>query len=77
MQNEVSQEINKRFFQKLDELVAKGVTTYYGFCVRYDIPRRNFIRLKNEPQREFQMAWLKAMVEDYGASASWLITGQE
>lgn len=75
MQNEVSQEINKRFFQKLDEIVARGETTYYGFCTKYDISRRNFVRLKNEPQREFQMAWLKILVEDYGASASWLITG--
>lgn len=75
MQNELSQQINKRFFQKLDEIVSEGKTTYYQFCMKHDISRRNFVRLKNEPQREFQMSWLKILVEEYGASASWLITG--
>lgn len=77
MQNENSQNINKRFFQALDELVEAGKITYFRFCVNHNISRRNFIRLKNEPQREFQMEWLSILVDQYGYSGDWLLTGRK
>lgn len=77
MQNETSQAINRRFFEAFDALVARGdIKNQHAFCVDNQIDRRNFDRLRSEPQREFQLSFLWLLVTKFGVSANWLITGR-
>ena len=78
MQTEDSQKIIVRFFQALQFLkehkVIRGKQT---FTRKYDINRWNMNTLEKEPSRDiFQPAWLTYLVEDFGVSAQWLLTGQ-
>lgn len=78
MQDEHSQQIVVRFFEAIDRLkserVIRGVQT---FTRRYGINRRNLYTLRLEPQRDiFQVSWLAHLVEDYGVSPRWLLTGE-
>ena len=77
MIDETSIKINRRFFEALDILIAKGsVKSYYSFCTDRGIDRRNFTRLQEEPGRKFQLSLLWFLVVDYKVSADWLITGK-
>ena len=78
MQTEDSQKIIKRFFEVLEYLkenkVIRGRQT---FTRAYDINRRNLYQLeKNLASDIFQSAWLTYLVQDYGVSAHWLLTGR-
>ena len=77
MQHEDSQQITKRFFEAIYALKAKKIIRgKQTFTTRYGIERRNLCQLEKEPQRDmFKLVWLKYLVEDYGISAHWLITG--
>lgn len=77
MQTEASQDVIRRFFEALDTLkknkVIRGRAT---FCRRYGINRWNFNTLSKDLSRDiFQTAWLTYLVQDYGVSADWLLTG--
>lgn len=77
MQNEKSQEINKRFFEAIDALVAqKKLRGKKSFATLYDINWGSLYRLRNEPEREFQLSFLTILVTDFGVSANWLLTGK-
>jgi hypothetical protein len=78
MQSQDSQEIIKRFFIAIDELkkrkVIRGLQT---FSNRYGANRWNMVTQRKQPQRDmFQTAWLAYLVNDYGVSALWLLTGK-
>jgi len=78
MQTPDSQQIVNRFFDALHYLkmrkVIRGLNT---FTRRYGINRWNMITQMHEPERDmFQMAWLTYLVNDYGVSAKWLLTGE-
>ncbi|MBO5957439.1 MAG: hypothetical protein J6Q39_07785 [Bacteroidales bacterium] len=78
MQNSDSQKIIKRFFEAIyrlkDEKVIRGKQT---FTRRYDINRWNLNTLEKEPERDiFQAAWLTYLVQDFGVSSRWLLTGE-
>ncbi len=78
MQTLDSQIIVKRFFTALQALkerkVIRGKQT---FTTRYGINRWNMNTLEKEPERDmFQTAWLGYLVQDYGVSAVWLLTGE-
>lgn len=77
MQNNDSVKIVERFFLALETLKAdrliRGVAT---FTKKYGINRRNLYILRHETSRDiFQVAWLAYLVNDYGVSADWLLTG--
>lgn len=77
MQNEKSQRINKRFYEAFDILIATGqIKSLHSFCVENGIDRRNFVRLREEPQREFQLSLLSVLVSEYNVSAEWLLLGR-
>ncbi|MFB5946076.1 hypothetical protein [Albibacterium profundi] len=78
MQSEISQEIVKRFFQALNELIAlKRIRGVQTFTRQYGINRRNLSKLQKDHSRDiFQVEWLKHLVDDYGFSAKWLLTGK-
>lgn len=78
MQTEDSQKIIKRFFEALyrlkDEHRIRGKQT---FTRDHDINRWNMNSLEKDPARDiFQPAWLTYLVEDYGVSPLWLLTGR-
>lgn len=78
MQSEQSQVIVRRFFEALQILKAnKIIRGKQTFTNRYGINRWNMNTLEKEPERDiFQVAWLKYLVEDYGVSPLWLLTGE-
>ncbi len=78
MQTPDSQEVIKRFFEALKLLkegkVIRGKQT---FTTKYGINRWNLNSLqKNMASDIFQAAWLTYLVNDYGISAEWLLTGK-
>ncbi len=78
MQSPASQEIIKRFFDAIYALIDRNIIRgKQTFTRRYDINYWNFHTLEKEMHRDlFQMAWLTHLVEDYGVSAQWLLTGK-
>lgn len=78
MQSAESQAVVRRFFAALRALIAarrlRGVQT---FTRRYGINRWNFLTVERQPERDmFQLAWMTALVRDYGVSPRWLIAGE-
>lgn len=78
MQNPESQQIVARFFAALAALkAARVIRGKQTFTRRYDINRWNMNTLEKKPESDmFQMAWLTYLVNDYGVSSSWLLTGK-
>lgn len=77
MQTTDSQQIILRFYNALKFLksrkIIRGINT---FTNRYNINRWNLITQMKNPERDmFQVAWLSYLVNDYGISAEWLLTG--
>jgi hypothetical protein len=77
MHTEESKKIVERFFEVLytlkDEKVISGKIT---FIRRYGLNERNFWLLEQDKSRNiFQVSWLSYLVNDYGVSAEWLLTG--
>lgn len=77
MNNPESIKIIERFFQVIDLLVeSKQIRGVKTFTDRYDINRRNFYAVKKNHQRDiFQLAWLAYLINDFGVSSQWLMTG--
>jgi hypothetical protein len=78
MQTEESQKVVERFFEALyamkQQKIIKGKIV---FVRRYGINNRNFWLLEQDKSRDiFQIAWLTNLVNDYGVSAEWLLTGK-
>ena len=77
MQTEDSQKIVGRFFEALERLKAdKKIRGKQTFTRAHNINRWNMLTLEKDHSRDiFQPAWLTYLVEDYGVSAQWLLTG--
>ena len=70
-------QINTRFFAAIEALMQTGkLATKKEFCDKYNIDPGNLNRLRKEPQRQFELAYLAYLVEDFGISADWLLTGK-
>lgn len=78
MQTADSQRIVKRFFEALQRLKADGkIRGKQTFTREYEINRWNLNTLEKDPSRDiFQPAWLTYLVEGYGVSSQWLLTGR-
>lgn len=47
------------------------------FCARNDIDRGNLYRLIREPEKHrLQAYWVACLVNDFGVSADWVLTGR-
>ena len=78
MNTPVTQEIIGRFYESLDAVIAnktiRGIQTY---CRLYGIDRRNLLANKKDLSRGwFQVSWLVPLIDIYGVSARWLMTGR-
>lgn len=73
-----SQIIVNRFFEALRRLKADRVIRgKQTFTARHGVNRWNMNTCEKEPSRDiFQPAWLAYLVEDYGVSSRWLLTGR-
>jgi hypothetical protein len=78
MQIEENTKVVERFFEALHTLKEeKIIKSKLAFTSRYAINRRNLWLLEQDKSRGiFQIAWLTYMVNDYGISAEWLLTGK-
>ncbi len=78
MQNEDSQKIITTFFDALAQLKSdKRIGGKTPFAERYNINRRNMYQLEKNVEKDiFQVSWLSYLVNDYGVSAEWLLTGK-
>lgn len=78
MQTTDSQKIVGRFFAALQRLKdEKRIRGKQTFTRAHNINRWNMLTLEKDYSRDiFQAAWLAYLVEDYGVSALWLLTGQ-
>lgn len=78
MQTADSQRIVRRFFEALQRLKEDGkIRGKQTFTREYDINRWNMNTLEKDPSRDiFQPAWLTYLVDGYGVSAQWLLTGR-
>ena len=67
-----------RFFDALQALKeAKKIRGVQTFTNKYDIDRRNLLKMRANPENyTFQASWLTYLVQDYGVSARWLLTGE-
>ena len=78
MQTEDSQKVIKRFFEALyylkDMKIIRGKQT---FTNEFGINRWNLNTLEKDMSRDiFQVAWLSYLVQKYGVSSTWLLTGR-
>lgn len=76
MQDNRSQEITTRFWQAFEELRKKHGRGFQSqFIKEANTNIGNFLRLKREPWREFELGYL-ALICSYGVSSDWLINGR-
>lgn len=73
-----SQAVVQRFFQALYYLKAEHIIRgKQTFTNKHGINRWNLNSLEKDPASNiFQVAWLGYLVQDYGVSSRWLLTGQ-
>lgn len=70
-------EITRRFFEAVDYLVAaRTIRGYKTVTDLWGIDRRNFAKLKAEPQhRTLKPEYIYYLERDYGISSRWVVTG--
>lgn len=75
---QTNEDIVLRFFEAINFLIlTKKMRGFATFPRQYAIDRRNFAKLKESPSSGiFKVVWLSYLVQDYGISAYWLLTGE-
>ena len=70
--------IAERFFMVVDMLIAaKAVRGRQTFTALHDINNRNFWLSREHPERKlFQPVWISYLMEDFGISGEWVMTGK-
>jgi len=78
MNNPESIKIIDRFFEAFDSLKSKGrIRNNQQFIDLYDIPKSTFYDSRRVRESDkFQISWLAHLVNDYGISSEWLMTGK-
>ena len=71
-------EITKRFFEAIDMLIAqKRIRGLLTFTKAHDINYWNITTVRNQPEVSvLKPEWLSYLVQDYGISSEWLLTGR-
>lgn len=78
MQSSDSQKIVERFFEVIYDLKARRVIRgKQTFTRAYGIDRWNFNKVEADKSRDiFQISWLAYLINDFGVSSEWLMTGR-
>lgn len=68
----------ERFFDAVESLIACGrMKNYQEFIDRYGIIKSKFYDARRNKERKLlQISWLAYLINDYGVSAEWLMTGK-
>ena len=67
----------ERFFAALMHLKLSGkIRGIKTFTDQYNINRKSVYCIKAGVMRNLPSWWLQCLVEDYGVSATWLLTGE-
>lgn len=74
----VTKDIMRRFFDALEIcLQNKLARSIASFCEDNQIDRRHFYTQRKDLDRGFfEVGWLVPLVNDYGVSSQWLLTGK-
>lgn len=67
--------VTDRFFEAYADLIESKRVSVRQFCRDIDVDRRNFQRLLKEGKLRIRAEWLSVLVEKYGVSPRWLLTG--
>ena len=68
--------ITDRWFKAYDDLLEAGRVSQRQMCRELEVDRRNFCQQqKDHTRRILRVEWLSHIVEHYGVSARWLLTG--
>ena len=78
MQSPESELIVSRFFATLEDMARmRKISSITAFYLENNMNRRNMSVLQKEKNRDImQLAWLTLLVEKYGVSAHYLLTGK-
>lgn len=78
MNNNDSVQIIKRFYEAVNTLIAnKTIRGKKTFTDAYGINRWNFNTVEKNPESDmFQLSWISHLVNDFGISAQWIMTGR-
>ena len=78
MNNPESIKIIDRFFEAFDALKEMGrIKNNERFVKMYDIPKSTFYDSRRmRESNKFQISWLAILVNDFGVSSEWLMTGK-
>jgi len=70
--------IMRRYFSAFDAAKAnKLFTSVTAFCEGYHIDKRHFYAQRADLGKGyFEVSWLVPLIEDYGVSSLWLLTGK-
>lgn len=70
--------IMQRYFAAFDAAKANRLfTSVTTFCEVNGIDKRHFYAQRNDLGRGyFELSWLVPLIEDYGVSSLWLLTGK-
>ncbi len=70
--------IMQRFFDAVDVVIKnKLVKNFATFCAKYNIDRRHiYAQKKDLGKGYFEVSWLLPLINDFGVSAQWLLTGK-
>ncbi|SEI42405.1 hypothetical protein SAMN04487995_0602 [Dyadobacter koreensis] len=76
-----TQAIHSRFFQAFNFLLnstdGPKIKSTYDFVKKYGINHGNFSKLKADPEKfALPVIYLFYLVDDFGISAHWLLTGE-
>lgn len=68
----------RRMYIALDTVIQQGrIRGVNTFTREHDINRWNFLTVRKKPESDmFQVSWLTYLVNDFGVSATWLLTGR-
>ena len=67
--------VTDRFFEAYNDVILSKKASIRQFCRDIGVDRRNFQRLLKEGKLRIRAEWLTVLVEKYGVSPRWLLTG--
>ena len=70
--------IMQRYYDAFDAVREhKLITSITTFCEKYHIDKRHFYAQRKDMNKGFfEVGWLVPLIQDFGVSSSWLLTGK-
>lgn len=70
--------VMERFFSALDVVIQnKLIKNFSTYCTKYNIDRRHiYAQRRDLGKGYFEIGWAMPLLNDFGVSAQWLLTGK-